>query len=72
MAPLLSLLPSALSDLYVQASLSGTITLADRYGLLAALLDESMGDEERLAIDRMIWAVRKGRMKLTDELSAVS
>lgn len=70
MSPL-SLLPTALSELFAQVSTTGTITLADRYGLLAALLDEAMGEAERMSIDRLLYAIRKGRVKVVDELSVV-
>ncbi|HEY9644065.1 MAG TPA: hypothetical protein V6C57_26470 [Coleofasciculaceae cyanobacterium] len=66
------LLEFAIAELFVQVSLSGRITLADRHGLQAALLTESLSDEERFAIDRLLYAVRKGRVKMVNELSAVS
>lgn len=56
------LLPSALSDIAADASRSGTLTLSDRYGLMAALLQESLGDEERQQIDRLLHALRRGRL----------
>jgi hypothetical protein len=66
-----NLLPTALSDLFAQATTSGRITLADRYGLLAAIFDESLSDEERFSIDRLLRSVCRGRVKMVDELSAV-
>jgi hypothetical protein len=66
-----SLLPTALSDLTAHVAESGNITLADRYGLMAAIFDESISDEERFAIDRLLRAVCRGRFRLVDELSAV-
>lgn len=65
----IKLLPSALSELFLSASLSGRITLADRYGLMAALLEDSLKDEDRIAIDRLLYSVRKGRISVVDELS---
>jgi hypothetical protein len=65
------LLESAIAEMFVQVSLSGDITLADRYGLLAALLQDSLTDEERFAIDRMLRAIGKGRLKIVDEISTV-
>ncbi len=69
--PPVTLLPTALSDLFAQATTSGRITLADRYGLLAAMFDESLSDEERFSIDRLLRSVCRGRVKMVDELSAV-
>lgn len=66
------LLPGALSELFAQATSSGYMTKADRYGLMAALLEEELGVEERSIIDRLIRAVKRGRLKMADELSAVS
>jgi hypothetical protein len=66
------LLPGALSDLFAQVSYSGCITKADRYGLMAALLDEELGTEERSVIDRLLRAVCRGRLAIVDEVSAVT
>lgn len=65
------LLPDAISELFVQVSASGKITLADRYGLMAALLDESLTNEDRELIDRLLRAVRRGRLEVVDEISLV-
>ncbi len=65
------LLPDAISELFVQASSSGKITLADRYGLMAALLDESLAQEDRELIDRLLRAVRRGRLEIVDDISSV-
>ncbi len=65
------LIPGGLSELFAQATSSGYITKADRYGLMAALLAEQLDSDQRSAIDRMLHAVRRGRLKIADELSAV-
>ncbi len=67
----LNLLPTAISDLFAQAAHTGKLTLADRYGLLAALVDGSASDEELQAVDRLLRAVRRGQVQLVDELSVV-
>lgn len=66
------LLPGAISALFAQASHSGTLTLADRYGLLAALLEDSLSEEERASIDRLLHAMYRGRMKIVNEISSLS
>jgi hypothetical protein len=66
------LIPGAVSDLFAQVSRSGKITLADRYGLMAALLEDSISEEERHSIDRLLYALRRGRMKLVDDISVLS
>lgn len=65
------LLPSAISDLFAQVTSSGCITLADRYGLMAAVLDESLEEEERFSIDRLLHSISRGRVRIVDELSSV-
>ncbi|MEW6498715.1 MAG: hypothetical protein AB1589_40380 [Cyanobacteriota bacterium] len=67
-----SLLPGTLPELFAQVSYSGKITLADRYGLMAALLEESLSEEDRELIDRILRAVRRRRLLAVDELSFVS
>jgi hypothetical protein len=67
----MNLLPCAIADLFAQASISGVITVADRYALMAALLQDTLNDEERYAIDRLLHAVYKKRLRIVDELSAV-
>ena len=66
-----NLLPDALSELFVNASRTGCITLADRYGLMAAVLDESLCEEHRNAIDRLLRAVYKGRIMVVEEISTI-
>ncbi|MGF1495324.1 MAG: hypothetical protein ACFB8W_00675 [Elainellaceae cyanobacterium] len=45
--------------------------MADRYGLMAAILNSNLSQEEREAIDRILWSVRRGRIKMVDDLSAL-
>jgi hypothetical protein len=41
-----------------------TLTEADRYGLLAAILTEDIEDDERRAVDRILRSVYRGRLAL--------
>ncbi len=67
------LLPSAISEMFAQVSISGSITLADRYGLMAAVLEEgAISEEERVSIDRILHAAYRGRLRIVDDLSSVS
>lgn len=63
MFPQLQLLPGAISEILATVSETGMLTLGDRYGLLAASLDESLNEDERMAINRLLRAVIKGRIK---------
>lgn len=71
MSPTVNLLPSAIADLFAQVTISGKITRADRYGLMAALLDDTIDAEEKSSIDRLLYAVCRGRLKVVNEISAV-
>lgn len=65
------LIQNAIAEMCAQAASSGCLTLADRYGLMAAVFDESLSEEERSSIDRLLRAARRGRVKIVSELSAV-
>lgn len=68
----LRLLPGAISDLFAESSSSNQITLADQYGLLAALLEDSITEEERASIDRMLHALHRRRIRVVSEISAMT
>ncbi len=70
--PPVYLLPSALGDLFAHVNATGYITLADRYGLMAAIFDESLPEDEKRSIDRLLRAICKGRIKVIDEISAMA
>lgn len=69
MTPSVQLLPGALSEMIATVAETGVLTRADRYGLMAALLDESLSDDELAATNRLLRAVLKGRVKVLDFLS---
>ncbi|SKB13900.1 conserved hypothetical protein [Planktothrix sp. PCC 11201] len=71
MVPKVQLLQSALGDLFAQVNATGHLTVADRYGLLAAILDESLSEEERRCVDRLLRGVSRGKIKIVDELSSL-
>ncbi|MCU0545389.1 MAG: hypothetical protein MUE44_24995 [Oscillatoriaceae cyanobacterium Prado104] len=66
----LQLLPGAICEILASATETGVLTLADRYGLMAATFDESLDEEERGCVNRLLRAVLKGRVKLVNEISA--
>jgi hypothetical protein len=63
------LLPGAISEILASVSDTGVLTLADRYGLMAASFDESLNEEERGCVNRLLRAVRKGKVKIVNEFS---
>ncbi len=58
------LCPAKLSEIAANISDSGTITAAERHELMAALLDDALSVEEKVMIDRLIYAYRRGRLHL--------
>ena len=68
----LYLLPGAVAEMFAQVSQSGVITLADRYGLMAAMYDESLPDEERFAINRILRLATRGELTLFNEVSVTT
>ncbi len=65
----IDLLPGAISEILASSATTYTLTQADRYGLMAAMLSESLEEEERYAIDRLLRSILKGRIHIVDELS---
>jgi hypothetical protein len=64
-----NLLPGAVSEIVVAVADTGVLTLADRYGLMAAILGGLLNEEEEQAINRVLRGVVKGRIKVVDEIS---
>ncbi|MGB0562586.1 MAG: hypothetical protein ACPGVO_12415 [Spirulinaceae cyanobacterium] len=60
----LAILPGSISAMYADIAQTQTLTQADRYGLLAAILTGDIEDDERRAIDRILRAVCRGRLSM--------
>jgi hypothetical protein len=58
------LIPGAISEMLASATETGMLTLTDRYGLMAAVCDDSLNEEERMAVNRILRAVIRGRIKI--------
>ncbi len=69
--PQVNLLPGAISEILASVTDTHKLTQSDRYGILAALLDESILEEDLTAIDRMLRSLRRGRIEISNELSNV-
>ncbi|MGK7924423.1 MAG: hypothetical protein AB4290_04065 [Spirulina sp.] len=61
----LQLIPGAIAEIHASTTETGVLTVADRYGLMAAVMDESLTEEERKTVDRLLRAVLRGRIKLS-------
>jgi len=68
---LVQLIPGAISEMLASVTDTGSLTLADRYGLMAAVLDDSLDDQDRYSVNRLLRSVLKGRVKIVNELSAI-
>lgn len=58
----ISLIPGAMSALFADAMERRELTLADRYGMMAAILTEELDLEERRALDRLLRSILRGRI----------
>jgi hypothetical protein len=66
---MLNLLPTGMSEMFLQVTTTGKLTIADRYGMMAALLSETPGIEDLRIIDRILRSLRRGRVQLVNEVS---
>ncbi|MBE9040134.1 hypothetical protein IQ235_04915 [Oscillatoriales cyanobacterium LEGE 11467] len=64
MFPQVQLIPGAISEILASVADTGYLTIGDRYGLMAATLDESLSEEDRLSANRLLRSVLRGRVKL--------
>ncbi len=64
--------PHTMAELFAQVVTSGVITLADRRTMQAAVLQDSLSEEERQVLDRLLYAVCKGRIRVLDSNSALA
>lgn len=58
----IELLPGAIFEILVSVADTGILTLNDRYGLMAATFKEDLNEEERRVIDRLLYAVKRGKV----------
>lgn len=65
--PQVSLLESAIAELFTQVFQEGKITLRASYSLIAVLMSPSLTQAEKDLINRLLYAVRRGRLKVVDE-----
>lgn len=70
--PLINLLPGAVYAIIASVGSNNYLTQADRYGLMAAILDETLSEDERKSVDRLLRGVARGRIHVVDELSVLS
>ncbi|MEM8804825.1 MAG: hypothetical protein AAGF01_02090 [Cyanobacteria bacterium P01_G01_bin.38] len=59
------LLPGAIAELTAATIDSRRLAHNDRYGLMAAMLSETLSDDERSAIDRLLRAIRRRKIAIS-------
>jgi hypothetical protein len=57
----------AISELYARTITTGQITVSHRRILREAICSPGLAEEERSAIDRLLWATVRGRLTIVDE-----
>lgn len=57
----------AISELYARTITTGKITASHRRVLREAICAQGLAEEERTAIDRLLWATVRGRLTIVDE-----
>ncbi|MGD1806747.1 hypothetical protein ACP6PL_15075 [Dapis sp. BLCC M126] len=62
--PQVTLLPGAINEIMASVADKCPLTQSDRYGLMAAVLDNSLTEEERCSIDRLLRSVVKGKVQV--------
>lgn len=65
----IQLLPGAISEMLASTSETGKLTLTDRYGLMAAIMDDSLNEEERRSVNRLVRAVLRGRVNVEKSMT---
>lgn len=58
------LCPKRFSEIAADAKAAATITVTERHELMAAMMDDTLSTEEKIMVDRLIYAYRRGRLNL--------
>ncbi|MBP0018261.1 MAG: hypothetical protein J7647_12035 [Cyanobacteria bacterium SBLK] len=61
----MQLLPGAIFEILASAMKTRQLSLCDRYGLMAASMDDNLDEEERETVNRILWAVSRGKIQFT-------
>ncbi|MGB3191373.1 MAG: hypothetical protein WBB43_18355 [Limnoraphis sp.] len=63
--PQVNLLPGAINEIIASVADSQSLSQTDRYGLMAAMLDESLSEDDYRSIDRLLRSVVRGWVQIT-------
>ncbi|MEB3341975.1 hypothetical protein [Okeania sp.] len=59
-----TLLPGAINEIMASVAENYSLSKSDRYGLMAAILDDSISEEELHCVNRLLRSVIRGRVQL--------
>ncbi|MEM1171772.1 MAG: hypothetical protein AAGJ08_22505 [Cyanobacteria bacterium P01_H01_bin.35] len=62
-----NLLPGAVNEIMASVAESSCLTQSDCYGLMASILDESITEEERRSVDRLLRSVVRGKVQVVSQ-----
>lgn len=68
MLPAVRLLPGSIPEMLATVSQTKVINKTDQYGLQAAVLEESLSEDEVRAINRILRSIKRGRIRVVDDL----
>lgn len=60
-------LESTIAQLFSKVIQTGKITLQDRWVLMTAISSNSLCQEEQILINRLLHAIRRGRLEVLDD-----
>ncbi|NEO52236.1 MAG: hypothetical protein F6K54_03550 [Okeania sp. SIO3B5] len=60
----INLLPGAINEIMASVAKSGFLTKSDCYGLMAAVLDESLSSEDLCTVKRLSYFVFRGWVRV--------
>jgi hypothetical protein len=63
MIPQVELIPGSIYSILADSRDKGYISQGDRYGLMAAFVNDNLSEQEMKAIDRLLRAIIKGKIK---------
>lgn len=58
--------PSTIETLSGQIMVSGRMTITDRYRIRAALLEDSISEADQVLINRLLYGIRHGLLRIVD------
>lgn len=67
MLPAVRLLPNSIPEMLATASQTKLIKKTDQYGLQAAVLEESLSEDEVRAVNRILRSIKRGKIRVVND-----